>query len=438
MKRALLYFVIVLLAFSSCRKEDDPAFELSPDERINQTLSQYQAALAGAPNGWNAELITATGSIYHFHFSFNDANRVQMFADIDTTTAAVGKESSFRLKALQQPALIFDTYSYIHILADPDGSVNGGPYGEGLSSDFEFSLDTLATDSIKLTGRFKGSKMVMRKATPQDQQAWQSGQWKSSLLFEYAGERILNYFKRLTVGGRQYEMRINTTRRTITFIWKDGSGAPQQHTSAYSFTNNGVQLATPLTDGANTISTLSNFTWNAGIASFHLNVNGGSAATIAGAIAPLVPDLAAPTRWWQFMASRDGYWVSVNGFHVDGVDDAYKIRSIPNFYYLIFYPVFNTEQGITYDLAGYVSRLNGEAILEYGTAFHPPVFTTNGRVIFSYLGDLGDIPPAGLTAYINTALLFNSADGFYLVQTSETTYDMVHAKDAKAWITWLQ
>lgn len=438
MKRVLLYTMAAFLVLASCSKKDDPVFDESPDVRLNKVLAEYQAALAGAPNGWNAELRTANGSLYHFHFGFNDANRVQMYADFDTLTASVRKESSFRLKALQQPALLFDTYSYVHILADPDATVNGGEFGLGLSSDFEFSLDTLAADSIKLTGRFNGSKMTLRKASAQDLQAWQNGQWKNALLFESIPALILNYFKRLNVGGRAYEISLDAARREITFTWKDGGGTTRQHTTTYSFAGNNVQLGTPLTDGSNTITTLSNLNWNGGTSSFQVNVNGTQTANIAGAIAPLIPDLNAPTRWWRYMADRGDYWISWFGFHVNGVDDAFRVRSIPNFYYLIFFPEFNTEQGITYDVAGFISLSGGSLSLEFGAAYRPPVFTADGRVIFRYLGRLNDVPPNLQAVYDNTASLLNSSSGFYLVQTSTTTYDMVSAIDAKAWISWQQ
>lgn len=436
MKRALLYFVVGLIAFSSCKKEDDPVFSETPDARINRVLGEYQTALAGSPNGWNAQLKTAKGAIYNFHVSFNNANRVQMFADIDTITALTRTESSFRLKALQQPSLIFDTYSYIHQLADPDGSVNGGEYGEGLSSDFEFSLDTLTTDSIKLTGRFKGSKMVMKKATQQDLQAWQSGQWKNVLLFEYTGARILNYFKRLVIGARSYEIRVDPLTRTVTFIWVDAGGAGHQHTTAYYFTSQGVQFVTPLVDGATTVSSLTNMNWNAAVSAFQLNINGAAAATIQGAIAPVIRDLNSPTRWWNTLIGVQKLWISAQGFHVNGVDDAYGITDIQDFVFLGFFPQFGASGGVTYDLAGYVLNDAGTPAIFFGTAFRPPTFTTDGRIGFRYLGDLGDIPPDAEDAYVNTIIQFVDQFGYYLIQTGPTRYDMVSARDAKAWITW--
>lgn len=437
MKRIITYLLPALLAFSSCRKDNnDSVFPGTTDERINKTLSDYQTALEGAQFGWNARLTTAAGSIYNFHFSFNNANRVLMFGDIDTLTASERKESSYRLKALQQPALIFDTYSYLHILADPDGSVNGGTPGEGLSSDFEFSLDSLAADSIKLTGRFKGSKLVLKKSTQQDLQTWQNGQWKNVLLFEDLSARILNYFKRLHYGATQYEIQVNKTERTVTFTWRDGTGTAHQHTTGYVVNNTGIQLTNPLVNGASTISSFSNFSWNAGASAFTMNVNGATPSTIAGAIAPVVLDVQAPSRWWNFVAQQDSYWATLNGFHVNGLDDAFKLHDIPNFMFLVFWPRFgDAGGGLIYDLAGWVHNAGGTASIEFGAAFEPPTFT-NGKVIFSWLGTLGDVPPEAEDPYINTAIQWSDPLGYYLVQTSPTTYDMVSARDAKAWITW--
>ena len=88
--------------------------------RVSMKLwTQYGSALTGSATGWNATIKTGTGGIFHFHFRFNESNRVFMYADINLETATTAKESSYRLKALQTPALIFDTYSYLHILADP-------------------------------------------------------------------------------------------------------------------------------------------------------------------------------------------------------------------------------------------------------------------------------------------------------------------------------
>ena len=284
-----VFLLISVFIFSSCKKENTRVFDQTPDERINGALTAYGSALTGSPAGWNATIRTGTGGIYHFHFRFNESNRVFMFADINLQTASTAKESSYRLKDLQTPALIFDTYSYLHMLADPDGSVNGGTNGQGLVSDFEFAFDSLATDSILLTGRVNGTKLTLIKATQQDFDAWQNGAWANVVAFENIN-KIQNYFKRVNIGGVNYDLKVDPVARTITFTWVDGSGNVQQFITAYNYSSTGVMFVTPFDAGGQTINGFEIVNWNAGNFTLNIKVNG-TPATIAGATQPLKVDV---------------------------------------------------------------------------------------------------------------------------------------------------
>ena len=431
MKKNLFYFFLILIVIASCRKDDKSVFNKSPDERIKETLGKYQTALTGAPAGWNATITTGTGGIYHFYFRFNDSNRVFMYADINLETATVLKESSYRLKALQQPSLIFDTYSYLHILADPNSSVNGGIVGAGLVSDFEFSLDTLTTDSIRLTGSINSAKVALKKATQQDLDDWQNGRWAKVLAFQNIG-KIQNYFKRITIGGKEYEIQVNLVTRTITFTWVDGSGNTQQFTTGYNYSAGGIAFTAPFNTGTQTINGLEIVSWDA--SNFILNVKvNGTAAAIAGAIQPLKTDLAAPARWWNYAINNGGaYWISGNGFHVNGVDDAFGITTLAKYYYLIYWPTYDTANDLFAPV--FLNDAGTGLTIQYGAAPNIPQFTGDGRAIFTLLGTYGTYPTSGPSALSLTQLLI--PQGYYFVQTGPTTYDMVSASNAKAWVNW--
>ena len=122
MKKVLLLLFTTVFIISACRKSNDYVFKQSPDDRLNATLASYQSTLAGATNGWKAFITVRgdTGGTYSFYFKFTNENRVSMFSDFDSVSAVTSQESSYRLKAEQQPTLIFDTYSYVHVLADPN------------------------------------------------------------------------------------------------------------------------------------------------------------------------------------------------------------------------------------------------------------------------------------------------------------------------------
>ncbi len=435
MKKLSIFIFIAIAGISSCTKEDKAVFDKSADERINEKLTAYQAQLSGAQDGWKGLLVTDSGrgSTHSFYFKFNNDNRVVMLSDFDSLSAVTLKESSYRLKALQQPSLLFDTYSYLHVLADPDGAVNGGPQGAGLFSDFEFYFDADTPDSIKLVGRFNGSEMTLVKATKAEADAYNNGQLAAGLSIN----NILTYFKRLTFGTQLYDVKIDPVTRQFVFSWLDASGNLQTFSTGYYFVLGGIVFTTPFVNGSQTISGFSNISWDQASETISLSVNG-NAATITGIVVSLKVDLTAPKRWWDYAINNDSlYWISANGFHVNGVDDAFGIRSLTSgtstYYYLIYYPKFDVANDL---FAPVFLNAAGTAVtLAYGTApAAPPTFTADGRAIFVQLGNYGPYPSTGPAGRSRT-LLYNSA-GYYFVQTGATTYDMVSAADGKSWITW--
>lgn len=434
MKRSLILIVILAAFFASCKKEDKPAFEKSADERLAETLAAYQAQLAGAQYGWKAILQTdkGTGSSFSFYFKFNNDNRVVMFSDFDSLSAVTPKESSFRLKGLQQPSLLFDTYSYLHVLADPDANLNGGTFGAGLTSDFEFYFDSSTMDRIKLVGRFNGSKMTLVRATQAEQTAYNNGALATGLSIN----KILTYFKRLTIGTQLYDVKIDPLNRQFVFTWLDAGGNVQTFATSYYLTVGGIVFTSPLVNGAQTVNGLDNLVWEPATETLKLTV-GGTAGTIKGIVVPLKLDLGAPERWWDYAVNNGNeYWISLAGFHANGVDDAFGIRSLISgantYYYLIYWP----QYAATNDFFGpvFLNAAQTGLTIQYGTAPDIPIFTTDGRAIFQSLGNYGTYPASGPARQSRTLLY--QPTGYYFVQTSATTYDMVSANDGKSWITW--
>lgn len=435
MKRIALYTLLAVITFYGCHKKEDTIFDKSVDERLNETLAAYQKTLTGAQYGWKGFIYPAglKGGVVAFYFKFSDSNRVEMFSDFDAASAVTPMTASYRLKALQQPSLLFDTYSYVHVLADPDAAVNGGSYGAGLGSDFEFAIDSTVGDTVKLTGRFNKSNAFLVKATQAEMQAYYDGKYGNRPFTNIS--KYITYFKRLVVGSSQYEIQVNQTTRTITFTWVDDGGNVHTATTGYYYTTDGIAFSPAFNDGANVISALNNISWNATTTTMTFSVNG-TASSIAGSGQPIKIDQDAPRRWWQYALDQDGYWISPEGFHVNGVDDAYGITKIANFYFLLYWPQYGTSGGTNYDLAGTVKLINNGLSLPYGMAYRQPNFTNDGRVSFSYLGTLGTVPAADSIPVYKTAIQFTDASGYYLVRTDSTTYDMVSAKDGKAWISW--
>ena len=433
-KKYLSYLLLMIVAgFWSCKSEDS-VFEQTADERINESLAAYQKELAEAPYGWKGIIYPGTGGVFSFYFKFNEQNRVVMYSDFAAESAVTPKESSYRLKSIETPSLIFDTYSYLHVLADPDGNINGGVTGDGLKSDFEFSFakDTLDDGVINLTGVKNQSRLILTKATQEESVAYAGGGVGKSLLFNNIA-KYLTYFKRITIGAVQYEVTFNTTGRTIKLNWLDGTTL-KTFTTEYYYGPSGIVFITPLVNGSQTITGFTDLTWNATNLSVGLTA-AGVKTTVVAAAKPLQPDVAAAKSWYQTPIAQDGYWVSLNGFHVNGVDDAFKVNSLTSgtatYYFYLYWP----QYGSNYDAFAPIFLQNNSLSLLYADAPKAPTFTTDGRVIFTASSILGDAYPKTGPAVDSKNYLYD-ANGFYLVKLSETAYDMVSAKDGKGWIRW--
>jgi hypothetical protein len=426
----LLFFIVGLW---SC-KDDNDVFEQTADERINASLAAYQKELSDAPYGWKGIIYPGGGGVYSFYFKFNDQNRVVMYSDFAAESAAIAKESSYRVKAMQTPSLIFDTYSYLHVLADPDAEVNGGTYGDGLRSDYEFSFsgDTLNNGNITLTGTKNQSKLILIKATQEEAVAYGNGGLAKSLLFSNIS-KYLTYFKRFTASGVTYEIAVNQNARTITLNWLTGTTV-NTFTTDYYYSSTGVAFVTPFVNGSTTLTGFTDLTWDASNLLLGITV-AGTKTTIVDAAKPLKVDVAAAKRWYQAAVAEDGYWFSFDGFHVNGVDDAFKVNTLEYqgspYYYYFYWPAFGTN----YDAFGPAFVTDNSLALYYADAPKTPTFATDGRIIFSASGTLGAGYPMDGPAIASKNYLYDT-NGFYIIQLSDNAYDMVSAKDGKGWISW--
>jgi hypothetical protein len=424
MKKIFLLCLWVAFILSACQKDNEPAPGERPDERLNEVLSQYKSQLVGAEHGWKAILYPEGGAGYSFWLKFSESDRVTMSSDINTSTAAV-LESSYRLKALQRPALLFDTYSYLHILSDPDATKSGGDWGEGKYSDFEFSFTSVSPDTVTLTGNLKGSKMILVKANQEEAENYINRILEKASIFENINN-FTTYFKRLTVGNQAFDVSVRPGIRYITFTYFEGE-VSKAFTTSYLYTGEGVVLIEPFNSGNITISSIKVLGYDAANFRINLNIND-AAASIQEATSPAKVDVAGARRF--FNTPADDYWISVSGFTVNGEQDAYKVSSIQGLSFLVFWPKFDKSNNTDYDLLGFVK----DNTIAYGPAAIPNL-TTDGRIVYTHLGDLGTVPPEDESAVTATRQQWTIPEGYYIIYTGATSCDLVSAKDAKAWIS---
>ena len=420
------------MGFSSCQQDDEglPAGE-RPDERLDATLTEYKSKLVSAANGWKGVLYTGTGGAYNFYFVFFENDRVTMYSDIDATTASVPMESTYRMKAMQTPSLLFDTYSYIHILSDPDPSKNGGIEGAGKVSDFIFSIDSVAENSMELIGNFNGTRLVLEEASQEESQNFMPGIAENLVAFEHINN-FKTYFKRLTFDEQEFDLTVNTNYREITFSYFTGN-ALNSFTTNYYYSPDGLVLVDPFVLNEITISKLQGLQYNSQSSTITFTENG-APGSIQSVVQPIAIDLNAAQRFY-FSPANGTYWVTDNGFTIEGEPDALGVGAMANFAFSTFWPEYGQSEGVTYDLFGFIIEDAGGLFISGGPALVPE-FTNDGRLIFHFLGTLGEILPEDEAVFLATTEIFADPDGFYVIQTSQQSYDLVSANDATKWISF--
>lgn len=262
MKKIFYSALCCILICSGCTKKTDAIFDKTVDERLSEALTNYSNALTTAP-GWKlfvypkgleSQDIRVGGLTYYLKFANN--NRVTMVSDFITSIAATPKESGYRLKALQRPSLIFDTYTYMHIAADPDPNVsfsptNSGGYGWGTDFNFSFT-DVAVKDTMILQGNFNKSAAVLVKARQGEMDsAFTKSRLRNimNLSYEYPNNNPYLYFQAGTSLKAGVGFDFNNVIITFTTV---EAGVAVNKSIAFSFTTYGMHLMSPVTIGSYT------------------------------------------------------------------------------------------------------------------------------------------------------------------------------------------
>jgi|GEM_PF-1171273 len=263
---SLLFFAGAAAMLLSCDKDYDPVFSESTDARVQAQLDEYTKTLTSAPYGWKASLETGSGIRYFYYLQFAADGTVSMLSDFNETTAGTAKSSLWTLKALQSATLSFTTYSYIHLPADPDGSVNGGTNGEGRISDSEFAFAGTSGDSLILEGIQRGSRIAFVKATQEEQALVQKGRLKDILLYGTANKAL-----KLALSKDQViTFAFNVVAKSITaqYVSADGKYV-ESDKIPYVISMDGIVLGKPLTAYG---VTLYDFKWDAEQSSYYTRI----------------------------------------------------------------------------------------------------------------------------------------------------------------------
>jgi hypothetical protein len=184
MKKIIFFLLIISLgaAFTGCTKKSFVnAFDESPEERMAAQIDLVENTLTTAENGWIGMLPTGIGGGYGFYMTFDKDKFVNMYADLVDTTASKVRKSQYRVKADMGADLVFDTYTYITLLNDPDNSAFGGNTRDGFRSDIDFIYDHSTPDSLIFIGKRYRQTFSLVKATAAQKARYLNGEYLTSI-----------------------------------------------------------------------------------------------------------------------------------------------------------------------------------------------------------------------------------------------------------------
>ena len=155
--RLSAFLAVAVLLLGACTHKEDAILSESANDRIESSLAEYQAILLTGSPLWELNYQTKSGEEFTFLIRFKENNRVEMRSDFSIEP----QESSWKMTAEESILLSFDTYSLIHVLADPG---IGGDKGKGYEGDFEFVLNGYDKDQeVHLIGRKHKAELSLKR-----------------------------------------------------------------------------------------------------------------------------------------------------------------------------------------------------------------------------------------------------------------------------------
>jgi hypothetical protein len=245
MKKILIYFLFAQLVFLSCKKaEVEPVFEESANKRVTTVLDSYKKQLVGSEFGWKGVYYPAGGNAggYTFYLKFDAMGKVSMYSDIDgffyfPTGYDKAFETTYQVKAQQTPTLVFDSYSYLTELVNPDYNS-----GTGQSADLELSFQSVTADKITLVGNVNKTQMTLTKMTKVESDVLAKGGLSS--VFKGTVDYIKNpkFLTLIFPTGEKTDVVIDLTNKQLGLYYINAKNEPDLAFSAFSVTTAGLQL----------------------------------------------------------------------------------------------------------------------------------------------------------------------------------------------------
>ena len=291
MKKIFMVGLFALLIMQACKKDQQDLIDgKRPEQRVAEDLEKYRNELVNSPNGWVAYLgTTLVGGGYNFYMSFDKENKVIMRADYDSDIALESIQSTYRIKQVMAPSLIFDTYNLLHLLQDPNPDFFNGDLAVGYGSDFEFEIREQVGDTIKLVGKKQKASLLLVKATADQKAFYTSDAFSESIdgITGYLKNNPFTYILDPKDNTKKIQVSISPDVRSRTFSLISLSGTEiVTNSGIFSFSIGGARLNNPIKNGDEIYVSIS---WDATANKLFLVSTKGTKTEILASALPIMP-----------------------------------------------------------------------------------------------------------------------------------------------------
>lgn len=196
MKKTYIWLLITLLVATSCKNDFESVFDKTPAAREAEAIKKWKEALMSSPDGWLVHYYPNPSILGGFSFlmKFNDKNEVSMTWGLRDEI----QTSLYTVKVMENPTLIFDTYTLISKMADPETGDPGKGFGG--ENEFAFLKQSANGDTIYMKERIKGDPFVLIKANAE---TWENIKKYKDMekVMQRMGDEVHPYFYNLKVEG---------------------------------------------------------------------------------------------------------------------------------------------------------------------------------------------------------------------------------------------
>ena len=232
--KLFIYLLLALpaLFLQSCQTEEENVFGKPYSERMDEFLQKAQETLVASQYGWALDYYPQRNQSYGgvaYTIKFTRDNAIVRYENNPDDGEV---KSLYKMKEDDGPVLSFDTYNtFLHIYATP----KDGEY-RGKEGDFEFVIDSIGADRIKIHGKRSLNTMYLRKLSGEGSE-YMEKITEVTNLFVFSDVA-------LNIGGKPYRL-VFTDKNNRQLAIYDGDKIVAE--SAYAFTDKGIRLYKPIT-----------------------------------------------------------------------------------------------------------------------------------------------------------------------------------------------